>query len=201
MASRVVEQTGRPAFLVAVSDGVGKGSGRSIPAFDLHAALTDCSDVLMKYGGHKAAAGLTIESSRMDEFAARFNAVARERLTAEDLMRVIRVDMELPIADATPELEKVLRHFEPFGVGNAGPTFSASGVRVATSASRIGADGVKCMVEAPGGPIEAVGWGLAPRAAELRAGVAVDLAYKLERNTFRGADRMQLGIVDFRPAA
>ncbi|MDA1081609.1 MAG: single-stranded-DNA-specific exonuclease RecJ [Gemmatimonadetes bacterium] len=201
VASRVVEQTGRPAFLVAVNDGVGKGSGRSIPAFDLHAALTSCAELLVKYGGHRAAAGLTIEPSRMDEFAERFNEVARERLTADDLMRVVRVDLELPLANATVEMERALRHFEPFGVGNPGPTFSARGVRLATSATRIGADGVKCMVDAPGGPIEAVGWGLAPRASVLRAGATVDLAYKLERNTFRGADRLQLGIVDFRPAA
>ncbi len=201
VASRVVEQTGRPAFLVAVQDGVGKGSGRSIPAFDLHAALTECGDLLVKYGGHKAAAGLTIDPARMGEFADRFNAVARDRLTADDLMRVVRVDLALPIADVTADLERALRHFEPFGVGNPGPTFAAHGVRLATNATRIGDDGVKFSVEAPSGPLETVGWGFAHRADALRAGATLDLAYKIERNTFRGSDRLQLGLVDFRPAA
>lgn len=200
VASRVVEQTGRPAFLVAVNDGVGKGSGRSIPAFDLHAALTSCSDLLVKYGGHKAAAGLTIDPARMDEFAERFNSVARERLTDEDLLRVVRIDLELPIADATADLERILRHFEPFGIGNPGPTFAARRVRIAGAATRIGADGLKCMVDAPGGAIEAVGWGLGHRAGELGRDAVVDLAYKLERNSFRGADTLQFGIVDFRPS-
>ncbi|MBM3908956.1 MAG: single-stranded-DNA-specific exonuclease RecJ, partial [Gemmatimonadetes bacterium] len=90
VASRVVEQTGRPAVLIAVQDGVGKGSGRSIPAFDLHAALGDCRDLLIKHGGHRAAAGLTIEPSQLDAFATRFNEVARSRLTADDLVPELR---------------------------------------------------------------------------------------------------------------
>ncbi len=201
VASRVVEQTGRPTFLVAVNDGVGKGSGRSIPAFDLHAALGECSDLLIKHGGHRAAAGLTIAPEQMPAFAERFNEVARGRLTERDLMRVVHVDVALPISEATAELEKLLRNFEPFGIGNPGPTFSAYGVRVATSAAKIGADGVKFSVDGASGPVEAVGWGLAPRAAELAVGRSVDLAYRIERNVFRGMERLQLAILDFRPAA
>jgi single-stranded-DNA-specific exonuclease len=200
VASRVVEQTGRPTFLVAVQDGVGKGSGRSIPAFDLHAALALCSDLLIRHGGHRAAAGFTIAPERMAEFAVRFNTVARERLTPADLLRVVNVDLALPVAEATADLERMLRNFEPFGVGNPGPTFVASSVRLVSSASKIGADGVKCLIETPSGPLEAVGWGLAHRAGELSAGAGVDLAYRIERNVFRGAERLQLAIIDFRPA-
>lgn len=201
VASRVVEQTGRPTFLVAVQDGLGKGSGRSIPGFDLHAALTACASHLVKYGGHRAAAGLTLEAARFGSFAEQFNAVARDRLTPDDLRRVVHVDLDLPVADATPELEKLLRAFEPFGVGNPGPTFAARGVRLASGAMRIGTDGLKCMVETPAGPIEAVAWGMAPRADALRAGGRIDLAYRLERNAYRGMERLQFGIVDFRGAA
>jgi single-stranded-DNA-specific exonuclease len=198
VASRVVEYTGRPTFLVAIADGVGKGSGRSIPAFDLHGALGECAPLLLRHGGHRAAAGLTIDPSRMPEFAARFNEVARSRLTPEDLMPVVHVDMHLSVADATAEVEKLLRHFEPFGIGNPGPTFAARGARLVSSGSKIGADGVKVLVEGAEGPVEAVGWGLADRAGELKAGEMIDLAYKIERNVFRGVERLQLGIVDFR---
>ena len=200
VASRVVEQTARPAFLVAVKDGVGKGSGRSIPAFDLHAALEACGDLLIKHGGHRAAAGLTIDANRMPDFAERFNAVARERLTPADLTRTVHVDLELPVAEATSDLERLMRHLEPFGVGNPGPTFSARGVRVATTAARIGADGVKFMVATPAGAVEAVGWGMADRAPLLAPGKAVDLAYRIERNVFRGTETLQLGVVDVRAA-
>ncbi len=200
VASRVVEYTGRPTFLIAISDGVGKGSGRSISAFDLHAALGECAPLLLRHGGHRAAAGLTIEPGRMPEFAAKFNEVARSRLTPDDLLPVVHVDMELAIADATAEMEKLLRHFEPFGIGNPGPTFAARGARLLSSGSRIGADGVKVLVEGSGGPVEAVGWGMGDRAGELKSGSSIDLAYKIERNVFRGIERLQLGIVDFKRA-
>jgi single-stranded-DNA-specific exonuclease len=198
VASRVVEQTSRPTFLIALQDGVGKGSGRSIPAFDLHSALAACDDVLIKHGGHRAAAGLTIEAGRVDEFALRFNQVARDRLRPEDLVRELRVDLALPLAEATDDLEKLLRHMEPFGVGNPGPLFVAERVRIASNAAKIGANGVKFAVEAPHGSVEVVGWGMSDRSGELRAGVDVDIAYKLERNEFRGRSTLQLGLVDFR---
>jgi single-stranded-DNA-specific exonuclease len=198
VASRVVEQTSRPTFLIALQDGTGKGSGRSIPAFDLHSALAACGDLLVKHGGHRAAAGLTIEAAQVDAFAARFNQVALDRLKAEDLVRELRVDLALPLADATDDLEKLLRHLEPFGIGNPGPLFVAEGVRVASNATKIGANGVKFTVDAPDGPMEAVGWGLSDRSAELRAGTSVDIAYKLERNEFRGRSTLQLGLIDFR---
>ncbi|MGH7653506.1 MAG: single-stranded-DNA-specific exonuclease RecJ [Gemmatimonadaceae bacterium] len=198
VASRIVEQTSRPTFLIALQDGVGKGSGRSIPAFDLHAALAACGDLLVKHGGHRAAAGLTVEAANVDAFAARFNGVALDRLKPDDLVRELRIDLDLPLADATEDLERLLRHMEPFGIGNPGPLFIAEGVRVASNATKIGANGVKFMVDAGRGPLEVVGWGLSDRSGELRAGASVDMAYKLERNEFRGRSTLQLGLVDFR---
>ncbi len=198
VASRVVEQTSRPAFLIALQDGIGKGSGRSIPAFDLHSALAACGDLLVKHGGHRAAAGLTVNAARVDEFAERFNQVALDRLKPDDLVRELRVDLDLPLAEATDDLEKLLRHMEPFGIGNPGPLFVARSVNIATNATKIGANGVKFTVDAPQGPMEAVGWGLSDRSGELRAGSTVDIAYKLERNEFRGKSTLQLGLVDFR---
>jgi single-stranded-DNA-specific exonuclease len=200
VASRLVEQTGRPVFLIAVTGGTGKGSGRSIPAFDLHAALGACSDLLLRHGGHRAAAGLTMDASRISAFTERFNSVAGERLVADDLVLELRLDLELPLGDATDDLERLLRHLEPFGPANPGPLFLARGVRLATEARRVGVDGIKLLVDAPQGRLEAVGWGLADRAADLTAGATLDLAYKLERNEFRGRTSLQLGLVDFRPA-
>ncbi|HEV8411255.1 MAG TPA: single-stranded-DNA-specific exonuclease RecJ [Gemmatimonadaceae bacterium] len=198
VASRVVEQTARPTFLIAIQDGIGKGSGRSIPAFDLHSALSACGDLLIKHGGHKAAAGLTVDVARVDEFAERFNQVALDRLHPDDLVRELRVDLELPLAEATDDLEKLLRHLEPFGIGNPGPLFLARDVRISTNATKIGANGVKFTVEGPQGVLETVGWGLSERSAELRAGASVDIAYKLERNEFRGKSSLQLALIDFR---
>jgi single-stranded-DNA-specific exonuclease len=198
VASRIVEQTARPVFLIAVQDGVGKGSGRSIPAFDLHEALGACAHLLVKHGGHRAAAGLTVEAGRIPQFTALFNEVARERLTPDDLVRELRVDLELSLVEATDDLERLLRHLEPFGVGNPGPLFAARGVRVSSGPRRIGADGVKLHVEAGERTLEAVGWGMAERAGELGEGEMLDIVYKLERNEYRGRSTLQLGLVDFR---
>ena len=200
VASRVVEQTGRPAVLIAVQDGVGKGSGRSIGPFDLHAALQACGDLLLRHGGHRAAAGLTIDPARIGAFAERFNDVARARLTSDDLVPELRVDLALPLDDATDALEQVLRHLEPCGIGNPGPVFSARGVTILGGPDRIGADGVKLRLATSRGPMEAVGWGMAHRVNELVAarGATIELAYKLERNEFRNTSTLQAQIVDFR---
>ncbi len=199
VASKVVEQTGRPAMLIAVKDGVGKGSGRSIPAFDLHAALQGCDDLLIKHGGHKAAAGLTIDAKQLDAFSARFNEVARAALTADDLVPSLRVDLSIALDDADDELEKMLRYLEPCGIGNPGPVFSARGVRLLSGPDKIGADGVKVRLATARGPLEAVGWGMAHRAEELMAARqgTMEIAFKLGRNEYRGASALQAVLVDF----
>ena len=103
VASRVVERYGRPAFLIAFDGDVGKGSGRSISRFDLHAALHACGDLLERYGGHQMAAGLTIRRDRLDEFRERFGGIAREALGPDDLGPEQRVDLEIDLAEATYE--------------------------------------------------------------------------------------------------
>lgn len=198
VASRVVERTGRPAFMIAVDAGVGKGSGRSIAAFDLHAALHESRDLLLKHGGHRAAAGLTIDAGRIPAFAERFNAIARERLTADDLVPQLRTDLELPLDAADEALERALRHLEPFGVGNPGPVFVARGVRVASPPRRIGTDGLKCTLAGDRVRLDAVGWGLGGRMAELMPGASVDVAYRLEVNEYRGERTLQAALQDFR---
>src|SRR5262249_53323699 len=105
VASRIVEAFHRPAVLIALDGATGKGSGRSIAAFDLHAGLDECAEHLVRFGGHRMAAGVTILPERVAAFAERFNAVAAARLAPEDLVPELRVDLEIPLAAATDELE------------------------------------------------------------------------------------------------
>jgi single-stranded-DNA-specific exonuclease len=200
VASRVVEMTGRPTMMISVTDGIGKGSGRATSKFDLHAALEGCADLLLKYGGHKAAAGLTIDAKRIPEFATRFNRIARERLTADDLVPELRTDLELPLVEADAALENALRHLEPFGVGNPGPVLVSRNVRVASAARTVGSDGLKFSLSTGGGSIEALGWGLAGRRNELTRDATVDIAYRLEMNEFRGARTLQANVLDVHAA-
>jgi single-stranded-DNA-specific exonuclease len=198
VASRIVEMTARPAVLVAVEHGVGKGSGRSIGAFDLHGALGACAEHFQRYGGHRAAAGLTMDAAKLPAFAEQFDAVARERLTPDDLVPQVRVDLEVPIDQVGEQLEQLIRHFEPYGIGNPAPTFRTDGVRLSVAPRRIGTDGLRLMFEAPHGELEAVGWGMAPRMATLDWTRPLDVVYRLERDEYRGVSRLQLKVADLR---
>lgn len=198
VASRIVEETARPTVLVALDGGEGKGSGRSIPAFDLHGGLGECRHLLRRFGGHRAAAGVTVDESAIPAFAARFNEVARERLTPDDLVREIRVDLELPLSSASDGLERLLKYFEPFGVGNPGPVLVSRGVRVAGRPRTVGSDGLKLRLSDGAGELEALGWGMASRASEITDGASVDVAYRLERDEYRGEQRLQARLIDLR---
>lgn len=199
VASRIVEEFGRPALLIGIDGDEGKGSGRSIPAFDLHSALSECSDVLLRFGGHRAAAGVTISRARIAELAMRFNRVARERLTIDDLTPDLRADLEIKLADVGEALDAVFRHLEPCGLGNPSPVLVVRGVTVAGAVRSVGRDGLKLTLRDGETSLGAVGWGLAHRRGELRIGEPMDVAFKLERDEWNGASRLQARLVDFRP--
>lgn len=196
VASRIVEEFGRPAVLIALDGGEGKGSGRSIPAFDLHGALSECRDLFVRFGGHRAAAGVTISPDKVEAFARRFNELARAQLTSADLVPEIRVDMEIPVESANGELETLLRHFEPFGVGNPSPVFASRGVRLAAPPRVVGRDGLKLRLLTDDGELEAIGWGMADLAAVLDANTRLDIAFRLERDEYQGASRLQARLAD-----
>ncbi len=199
-ASRIVEQAGRPVVLVAVDAGVGKGSGRSISAFDLHGGLARCSDLFQRFGGHRAAAGLTMDAKKLPAFVDRFDAVVRAGLSVEDLVPELRVDLDLPIAAVNEEMERFVRYFEPFGVGNPAPMFRATDVRLAAPGRRVGAEGLRVSLDTGGGRLDGIGWGLAARLHQLDVAQPYDLAYRLERDDFRGVSRLQLRLSGIRPA-
>ena len=198
VASRIVEETGRPAVLVALDGEEGKGSGRAPGPFDLHAGLSECRDLLVRFGGHRAAAGVTIRADRVDEFAKRFNEVARSKLRREDLQPELRIDAEISIDDVSDELESVLRHFEPFGVGNPSPVFVSRNVRLAAPPRVVGTDGLKLRVAGTGGDRDALGWGMGDLVADIPPDARLDIAYRLERDSYMGESRLQLRIADLR---
>ena len=198
VASRLVEDLYRPVVLIAIDGGIGKGSGRSIPAFDLHGGLTACADLLLRYGGHKAAAGLTVDAARIPELQERFDAVARERLTKDDLTPELRVDLEVPLGDANDSLEKLLRHFEPFGIGNPAPLLATRGIRLGAAPRVIGQNGLKFALRDDTTELEGVWWGVSHRAAEWSATQVVDVAYRLERDLWRDTSRLVARLADIR---
>ena len=201
VASRVVERYGRPTFLIALDGDIGKGSGRSISRFDLHRALTECSDLLERYGGHQMAAGVTVRRGRIDAFRERLIEVARRQLSPEDLGPEQRVDLVLPLSEATPELERLCRHLEPCGMGNPTPVFGARGVGF-TEARRVGVGHLRGVIADAGGRLEAIGFQWADRVPWLdpSAGATpVDAAFRLEQNEWQGQRSLQARIVALSP--
>jgi single-stranded-DNA-specific exonuclease len=197
-ASRIVEEFGRPTILIALDGAEGKGSGRSITAFDLHGALGESHDLLLRYGGHRAAAGLTIARDRVDAFVARFNQTARQRLDPEDLVPELHVDLVVSLDDLTPDLEALLRHLEPCGVGNPAPVLVARQVRLAAPPQVIGRTGLKLRLARTRGEFVVIGWDMAARAAELSMAQPFDVAFRLERDEWNGESRLQGKLADFR---
>ena len=127
VASRLVERFGRPTILVALEGEEGRGSGRSIPGFDLHAALVQCASHLARFGGHTMAAGLTVRRDRLDAFRDAFNAHARGRLTPNDLVPAQRIDLVVRLDELDLRLEHLLQALEPCGPGNPAPVFGTRG--------------------------------------------------------------------------
>jgi single-stranded-DNA-specific exonuclease len=197
VASRVVERYGRPAFLIAFDGDIGKGSGRSISRFDLHAALLACGDLLERYGGHQMAAGLTIRRDQLDEFRERFAAIAREALGPDDLGPEQRVDLELGLREANRDLERMCRHLEPCGAGNASPVFGVRGVRF-VGRSRVGNGHLKGTLDDGATRLSAIGFQWADRVPWLGEGL-VDAAFRLESNEWNGYSTLQARLCALTP--
>jgi single-stranded-DNA-specific exonuclease len=198
VASRVVEETCRPVVMIALEGEQGKGSGRSIPAFDLHAGLSECRDLFLRFGGHRTAAGLTIERSHLEEFTQRFDQVAHSRLTIDDLVPEVRVDVVVSLAALGRDMEALLRHFEPHGLGNPTPVFAMTDARLAATPRIVGEGHLKLWLEHDDKRIDAIGWGMGSMAPELDTMGPMDVAFRLERDDWNGQTRLQAKLVDIR---
>ena len=197
VASRVVERYGRPAFLVAFDGEVGKGSGRSLSRFDLHGALLECGDLLERYGGHRMAAGVTVRRDRFDAFRERFERVCLARLGTDDLGPEQRVDLEIQLGEVSVELERLIRHLEPCGMGNPAPVFGVRGVSFARR-QLVGTNHLRGTLEGKDGNLGAIGFQLADRVPWLGDG-PVDAAFRLEENEYQGRTSLQARILSLTP--
>ncbi len=129
VASRLVEKYNLPSIMLTTIDGVAKGSARSIQGFDIYQALEACKDLLVQFGGHKAAAGLEIEVDKIDEFRRRFNEVLNKQLSDNDIVPEIDIDAEIHFSEITAKFIRILDQFAPFGPGNHRPVFLARDVK------------------------------------------------------------------------
>jgi single-stranded-DNA-specific exonuclease len=202
VASRLVERLHRPTVMIALdaTTGEGKGSARSIPPFHLYEAIRDCSEHLVRFGGHRMAAGCSIRADRVDGFREAFNARARAVLSEDDLVPEVRIDLEMELRQADHDLVRMLRHAGPFGAGNATPVFAARNVAIAHH-KVVGQGHLRMTLGAYGATLEAIGFGMGERSQEPGFGSGLlDVAFKLEENHYNGRTSVQARLVDFRPA-
>lgn len=229
VAARLVERYARPALLVAVNGGSGRGSGRSIEAFDLAGALEACAHLLGRHGGHRLAAGFEISAEAIAGFTRDFLALARDRLSQEDLVHELRIDACVEPGDLLApgpagagshgrrwdragggeargapawDLFRELELLEPHGAGNPEPLLALRGVGFG-SVRTVGEGGrhLKAVIVAGGLSLDAIGFGLGPLAAELAAGrgSAYDVAFRPGIDEWNGSPRVELKLVDVRP--
>lgn len=138
VASRLVEKYYRPAIMLTTIDGVAKGSARSISNFDIYSALEKCDDMLIHFGGHRAAAGLAVEIEKIQEFKEKFNRIVKETLCESDLYPEIAIDSKIKLSEITAKFLRILEMFSPFGPGNMRPVFLAEDVVVVNSPRVVG---------------------------------------------------------------
>jgi len=193
VAARVAERLRRPTVLIALEGEEGRGSGRSLPAFDLHAGLAACAEHLVAFGGHRAAAGVTIRADAVEAFAAAFAAHADATLVDDDLVAVERMDAVLSLADVSLDLADELGRLEPHGLGNPAVRLLVPGIELAGIAT-LGQEGkhLRFTARSAAGTCRTVYWGAGGDLARLAQGGRHDLVCRVERNDWNGTSAVQL---------
>jgi single-stranded-DNA-specific exonuclease len=192
VASRLVERFGRPVVLIGGDDEEWTGSGRSIPAFDLHAALGACSEHLERWGGHRAAAGLSIRSERIEMFSAAFAAYAGQTLSEHDLRPVVRIDAVVDGRDLTLDLFEELERLAPFGLGNPNVTLLAVGCELGELDAVGDGKHLRLAVTANGARSGAIAFGEGASLDRYRRAGLYDVAFRLGANRWNGTVSPQL---------
>lgn len=209
VASKITEKYGLPSILVSF-DGTkgiypapfdeGRGSGRSIKGLNLVEALNYCSDLLVKYGGHELAAGLTVRRSDLEDFRDRINEYARKTMSEESFKITLDADCELDAASINIDLARELQLLEPYGAGNAIPVFVLKDALVKKISATKGGDHTRLTLEKDGKIINAMYFGTAPAELSFYIGDTIDILFNLEINDYKNIQTEQLNVRDARIA-
>ena len=196
VSSKITEMYFKPSILLSFEeDGIGKGSGRSIPGFDLHEALMKCSDTIDKFGGHSMAVGITIKKENFNEFKKEFEKIATQS-HIEEIVPVINIDAKIDFNDINKNIVESLKQLEPFGEGNKMPIFAFKNLKIDSIRALSEGKHLKLTLKDNNTIINAIGFNIGNLAEEYRIGDKVDVAGVLEINTFNGVDNLQINIKD-----
>ena len=201
VASKLVDLFHRPAIVLSIEGDLAHGSCRSIPRFDMLGALERCAPLLIRFGGHRQAAGLALDTANIRALRAAVNDVADETLGPDDLVPRLRIDLDLAFRGITGRVASGVTAMAPFGAGNPRPVFAARGVEIVDGPRKLKERHLKMALKQDGRIFRAIAW----RAAEQRDYLiehraALDVAFSLEQNQFNGETYVELTLADVRHA-
>lgn len=197
VSSKVTDKYYKPSILLSFEDDIAKGSGRSVPGFDLYEGLTKCEDLLEKYGGHSMAVGLTLKKESLEKFKERFEQIAKEK-NIKELVPIIYIDDELKLKDINMDLVKSLSILEPFGEANKVPLFLIKNLKIDSIRALSEGRHLKITLRDENFVINAIGFELGYLAEEYRIGDRIDVVGTLEINSFNGFSSIQINMKDIR---
>jgi len=199
VASRISEEINRPVVMISVEDSVGKGSARSIKQFDMYSALSLCKKNLIQFGGHKYAAGLTIDELKIDDFREQLKMISLDMIAEDDLVKTVNIDMEISLSDIDDTLVKYLKLFEPYGPKNMRPVFMSRNLQVIGTPRIVGRNHLKFKVRENNKIFDAIGFNLGDLIYRLSPGENnLDMVYIIEENHWNGKTQTQLRVKDIK---
>ena len=200
VASKLKERYYVPTVIIAINDGVGKASARSISGFDLHAAFSKCADLLVSFGGHTMAAGMTIDPANLEAFEQRFQEIAMDQITEEMMRPRLKIESVISFNEINTQLLETLRRLAPYGPGNMRPLFSSQNLEVVgyPRPKIVGKNHLKFKVKQGRTVLDAIGFGMAEQLELLYADKPIEMAYILSENEWQGRKSIQLELKDIR---
>lgn len=195
VASKITEKFFKPTILIGIENDEGKGSGRSIPGFDLHEALVESSDYLKKYGGHEMAVGLSLDKDKIQEFKKHFEKIV-EAKDVKQLQPVINIETDITKRDLNKEIIEQIKLLEPFGEKNKQPIVAYKNLKITSIRALSDGKHLKLMLKDGNNTINAIGFNLGELTNEYLIGDKIDIAGTLELNIFNGQESIQINLKD-----
>lgn len=195
VASKITDLYFKPSILLCKEGEEAKGSGRSIPGFDLHDALMKCSDYIEKFGGHSMAIGIALKNSDIEKFSKKLEEVA-EDAHIEEILPEIQIDAKISISNINKEMVESLSELEPFGEGNKMPVFAFKNLRIDSIRALTEGKHLKLTLKEGNTIVNAIGFNMGNLAEDYRIGDKIDVAGTLEINSFNGVESIQINLKD-----
>lgn len=197
VASKVTDMYFKPSILICFEDGIGKGSGRSVPGFDLHEALSKCDKYVEKFGGHSMAIGITVTQDNFNKFKEEFEEYTKNS-DIDRIVPIIYIDQEVTLKDINLKAAKELQLLEPFGEGNKMPLFLYKNLRIDSIRALSEGKHLKLTLKDDNYIIDAIGFNMGALADEYLIGDKIDVVGTLEINSFNNVEKIQINLKDVR---